>query len=286
LKKKAEPLVPQQIKRRRRLIEMPFEFFPKKKPVIAMAHIGALPGTPLYDAAGGVDKIVAAVLRDVESLQAGGVDAIMFGNENDRPYVFEAPAEGIAAMTAVVQAVKPALKVPFGVNYLWDPKASVAIGAATGAKFVREIFTGLFASDMGLWEPDCAGAARLRRNLGRADMKLLFNINAEFAHSLDARPIELRAKSAVFSSLADAILVSGPLTGEPAAQSDLRKVRETVKDVPVFANTGVNIDNVADVLSVADGIIIGTHFKVDGNTWNEVDGKRVKRFMDKVATLR
>ena len=42
-------------------------------------------------------------------------------------------------------------------------------------------------------------------------MKLLFNINAEFAHSLDERPIALRAKSAVFSSLADAILVSGPL---------------------------------------------------------------------------
>jgi membrane complex biogenesis BtpA family protein len=265
---------------------MPFEFFAKKKPVIAMAHIGALPGTPLYDAAGGVDKLIASVMKDVEKLQDGGVDAIMFGNENDRPYVFAAPLEGVAAMTAVVQAVKPTLKLPFGVNYLWDPKASVAIGAATGAKFVREIFTGLFASDMGLWEPDCAGAARLRRNLGRTDMKLLFNINAEFAHSLDGRPIELRAKSAVFSSLADAILVSGPLTGEPAAQSDLRKVRETVKDVPVFANTGVNIDNVADVLSVADGIVIGTHFKVDGNTWNAVDGARVKRFMDKVATLR
>jgi membrane complex biogenesis BtpA family protein len=265
---------------------MPFEFFARKKPVIAMAHIGALPGTPLYDAAGGVDKLIASVMKDVEKLQDGGVDAIMFGNENDRPYVFAAPLEGVAAMTAVVQAVKPTLKLPFGVNYLWDPKASVAIGAATGANFVREIFTGLFASDMGLWEPDCAGAARLRRNLGRTDMKLLFNINAEFAHSLDGRPIELRAKSAVFSSLADAILVSGPLTGEPAAQSDLRKVRETVKDVPVFANTGVNIDNVADVLSVADGIVIGTHFKVDGNTWNAVDGARVKRFMDKVATLR
>jgi uncharacterized protein len=151
---------------------------------------------------------------------------------------------------------------------------------------VREIFTGVFASDMGIWEPDCAGAARLRTNLGRGDMKLLFNINAEFAHSLDQRPIELRAKSAVFSSLADAILVSGPLTGEPAAQSDLRKVKDAVKTVPVFANTGVNLDNVVDVLSVADGIIIGTHFKVDGNTWNAVDGARVKRFMDKVAGLR
>jgi membrane complex biogenesis BtpA family protein len=258
----------------------------KTKTVIAMVHIGALPGTPLFDARGGLAKLIDGVAADIERLQAGGVDAVMFGNENDRPYVFKAPPEGIAAMTAVVQAAKPALRVPFGVNYLWDPLASVAIGAATGASFVREIFTGLFASDMGLWQPDAAGAARLRRNLGRDDMKLLFNINAEFAYSLDQRPIELRAKSAVFSSLADAILVSGPLTGQPVDQAQLRAVREAVANVPVFANTGVNIDNVRDILELADGVVIGTHFKRDGDTWNPVDGERVKRFMDVVAKLR
>ena len=257
-----------------------------KKVVIAMVHIGALPGTPLYDADGGLEKLIDGAAADIENLQAGGVDAVMFGNENDRPYVFKAPPEGIAAMTAVVQAVKGRLKIPFGVNYLWDPVASVAIGAATGASFVREIFTGLFASDMGLWQPDCAGAARLRRHLGRPDMKLLFNINAEFAHSLDERPIELRARSAVFSSMADAILVSGPITGQPVDQSNLRRVREAVDSVPVFANTGVNLDNVGDILGLADGVVIGTHFKIDGDTWKAVDPTRVKRFMDAVAKLR
>ena len=265
---------------------MIFEFLgQKKKAVIAMAHIGALPGTPRYDAKGGLSKLIDGVLADIEALQVGGVHAIMFGNENDRPYVFKAPPEGIAAMTAVVMAAKPALKVPFGVNYLWDPTASVAIGAATGAAFVREIMTGLFASDMGLWNPDGAGAARLKHNLGRDDMKLLFNINAEFAHSLDQRPIALRARSAVFSSLADAILVSGPLTGQSASRSDLRSVAEAITDVPVFANTGVNIDNVAEVLSLVSGVVIGTHFKVGGDTWKPVDGARVKRFMDVVDRL-
>ena len=68
-------------------------------------------------------------------------------------------------------------------------------------------------------------------------MKLLFNINAEFACSLDQRPIGLRAKSAVFSSLADAILVSGPITGQPADASDLHAVSAAVDEVPIFANT-------------------------------------------------
>lgn len=267
---------------------MIFDFFgTRNKAVIAMAHIGALPGSPLYDQDGGMDRLIDDVLSDVTKLQQGGVDAIMFGNENDRPYLLEATPESIAAMTSVVTAVKAELKVPFGVNYLWDPTASVAIGAVTGAAFVREIFTGVFASDMGVWAPNCARPSRMRRNLARQDMKMLFNINAEFAHSLDQRDIGLRAKSAVFSSLADAVLVSGPITGQPADASDLKVVAETLQgSVPVFANTGVNIDNVTDILSVADGCVIGTHFKVDGDTWNQVDADRVSRFMDKVNGLR
>jgi uncharacterized protein len=265
---------------------MPFEFLGRqRKAVIAMAHIGALPGTPLFDADGGVQRLIEEAGRDIENLQAGGVHAIMFGNENDRPYRFVATSEGVAAMTAVVASLKPMLNVPFGVNYLWDPLASVAIACATGASFAREIFTGLFASDMGLWRPNAADALALRRNLGRPDLKLLFNINAEFASSLDTRPIELRAKSAVFSSLADAILVSGPLTGHAVDASDLRKVRDAIPGTPLFANTGVRIDNVRDILAIADGCVIGTHFKIDGDTWKAVDGDRVKRFMDVVDTI-
>ena len=262
------------------------EPFTTPKPIIAMAHLRALPGSPGYDADGGIDAAIAAAAADIEKLQDGGVDAIMFGNEADRPYVLQAPPEGLAAMSAIVATLRPMLKVPFGVNYLWDPEATVALAVATGASFAREIFTGVFASDMGLWEPDCAAALRLRARLGRPDLKLLFNINAEFADSLDRRPIEQRAESAVFSSLADIICVSGPLTGQAVDHSELRRVKEALPETPVFANTGVNIDNVADILKIADGCVIGTHFKVDGDTWNQVEADRVRRFMDHVAALR
>lgn len=257
-----------------------------EKPVIAMAHLLPLPGAPLYDARGGIGAIIDAVRRDLQALQAGGVDGVMFGNEGDRPYVLRATPESLAAMTAAIAAVRDEIKVPFGVNYLWDPVATVALAVATGAVFAREIFTGVYDSDMGLWQPDAARALRLRHDLGRDDLKLMFNINAEFAAPVGDRPIEARARSAVFSSLADAILVSGPMTGQEVDQSDLRRVKDAVGSVPVLANTGCTIDNIADILDVADGCIIGTHFKIDGDTWNPVDRDRVARFMEVVARVR
>ncbi|MGI9500709.1 MAG: BtpA/SgcQ family protein, partial [Geminicoccaceae bacterium] len=154
-----------------------------KKPIVAMVHLGTLPGAPDYDADGGIDALVEAAAADIDKLQAGGVDAIMFGNENDRPYILKASPESLAAMSAIIAALKPMITVPFGVNYLWDPVATVALAGAAGASFAREIFTGVFASDMGV-QPDCAGALRLRSQLGQSDLKLLFNINAEFADSL------------------------------------------------------------------------------------------------------
>ena len=256
------------------------------KPIIAMAHVPPLPGAPLYDSKGGMNAIIDYVSRDIEALQAGGVDCIMFGNEGDRPYLLNATPESLAAMTAAVAAVKGLVTVPFGVNYLWDPVATVALAVATDAVFAREIFTGVYDSDMGLWRPDAAKALRLRHDLGRDDLKLLFNINAEFAAPLGDRPIEARAASAVFSSLADAILVSGPMTGQPVDQSHLRRVKDAVGETPVFANTGCTIDNIAEILATADGSVVGTHFKVDGDTWNPVDRDRVQRFMEVVARVR
>ena len=126
--------------------------------------------------------------------------------------------------------------------------SSIALGAATGAAFVREIFTGTYASDMGPWTPDAGKAMRYRDRLHRSDMALLYNVSAEFAYSLDQRPLPDRARSAVFSTIPDAILVSGQITGEAASMSDLEAVKKALPDTPVLANTGVKHATVADVL--------------------------------------
>jgi hypothetical protein len=256
------------------------------KPVIAMVHLGALPGSPLHDQAGGVDAILEGARRDLSALQKAAVDAVMFGNENDRPYELKVDTASTATMAYVIGRLRSEINVPFGVNVLWDPDATMALAAATGASFAREIFTGLYASDMGLWAPDAGRAMRYRNRLGRADLAMLYNVSAEFADSLDRRSLPDRARSAVFSSLADAVLVSGQITGEAAALSDLEAVKRVLPETPVLANTGVKHATIAEVLKVADGCIVGSSLKVDGNTWNAVDPDRAADFMDRARKAR
>ncbi len=262
------------------------QVFGTARPVIGMVHLGALPGAPLYDAAGGIERLVADARADLAALQAAGFDAVMFGNENDRPYEFDVDRASTATMAHVIGRLRDDIRVPFGVNVLWDPMSTVALAAAAGAAFVREIFTGTYASDMGPWTPDAGRAMRYRDRLGRRDCLMLYNVSAEFADSLDRRPLPDRARSAVFSSIPDAVLVSGQITGEAAALSDLEAVKAVLPDTPVMANTGVKHDTVADVLRVADGCVVGSALKVDGDTWNPVDPARAADFMARVRAAR
>ncbi len=260
--------------------------FGRGKPVIAMVHLGAMPGTPLYDTAGGVEAILRGAAADLSALQSAGVDAVMFGNENDRPYELKVDPAATATMAHVIGRLRDRITVPFGVNVLWDPMATMALAAATGAGFVREIFTGAYASDMGIWSPDAGAARRYAARLGAGEVATLYNVSAEFAGSLDPRSLPDRARSAVFSSIPDAVLVSGAITGEAARMEDLEAVKRVLPATPVLANTGVRHATIADVLRVADGCIVGSALKVGGDTWAAVDPDRARDFMDRARAAR
>ena len=251
-----------------------------EKPLIAMAHVPALPGTPLYDAAGGVPALVEHVQRDVDVLVDAGFDAVMFCNENDRPYELHGGPEASAVMARVVTECRPD-SIPFGVDYLWDPRIALAAAVATGASFIREVATGVWESDMGLWNTDAAALLRERRRLDASDLAIFMNIAPEFASPIGTRTFPQIAKSAVVSSLADVILVSGPMAGAGPEESMLREVRDAVPgEVPVLLNTGARAETIADMLRIVDGCIVGSSLKVDGHTWNAVDPDRARRFVD------
>jgi len=262
------------------------DLFGVTKPIIAMCHLRAMPGDPGYDPGKGVGWVIDIARADLEALQSGGVDAVMFSNEFSLPYVTKEDIITVATMARVIGELRTMLKVPFGVNVLWDPMASIDLAVATGARFVREIFTGVYASDFGLWNTSSGEGIRHQHAIHGQGVRLLFNIVPEAATYLASRDVADIARSTVFNTNPDGLCVSGITAGVEASASVLRKVKEAVPDTAVFANTGVRLSNVEEQLAVADGAVVGTTFKRDGHTWNEVEQKRVSAFMQKVRSLR
>ena len=72
-------------------------------------------------------------------------------------------------MARIIGELRAEIRVPFGVNVLWDPLASIELAVATGARFVREIFTGVYASDFGLWNTNCGEVVRHQQRVGAGD---------------------------------------------------------------------------------------------------------------------
>lgn len=262
------------------------DVFGVEKVAIGMVHLPALPGSPLYDSVGGMDLIRERTLSDLQALQAAGFDAVMFCNENDRPYVFSVGPETVSAMSAVIGGLRDMITIPFGVDILWDPRAALGIAHATGAAFVREIFTGAYSSEFGIWNTAPGEVLRYRHNIGADGVRILTNISAEFAAPLVSRPIDVVARGVELIALADAVCVSGPMTGASVDNSQLRAVHDAISGIAVFANTGVNENSVGDILSLVDGVIVGTSLKVDGITWNPIDMQRARRFMERVEMAR
>ncbi len=262
------------------------DIFGTIKPIIAMCHLEALPGDPAYDPNKGMEWVVDRARNDMLALQSGGVDAIMFSNERSLPYLTKVEPITTIAMARVISELSNELRLPFGVNVLWDAEASIDLAVATGAKFVREIFSGVYASDFGLWNTNSGAVIRHQYRVHGEHIRLFFNIFPEASAYLADRNIESISRSTVFNIHPDALCVSGVIAGVETDEQILRKVKKAVPDTPVFANTGVRCSNIEKQLQVADGAVTGTAFKRDGMIWNEVDTGRVTEFMDKVNEFR
>lgn len=250
-----------------------------------MCHLNALPGDPGFDQDAGLPGIIEWARRDLAALQDGGVDAVMFSNEFSRPYLTRVQPVTVACMGRIIGELLKEIRIPFGVDVLWDPYASLDLAAATGAKFIREVFSGVYASDFGLWSLDCGDIIRHQHSIGADGVRLLFNIVPEAARYLGERDVTEIARTTVFNLRPDGLCVSGLTAGAQTNLSILQQVKEVVGEVSVFTNTGVNLDNVEEQLKAADGAVVGTTFKVDGKFENHVDAERVNIFMQKVKMV-
>ena len=125
-----------------------------------------------------------------------------------------------------------------------------------------------------------------RARLGISHVKMLYNIVPEAAKYLADRDIAEIARTTEFNHRPDGICVSGLTAGSATDSQVLKRVKDATAHTPVFCNTGCNRQNGRQQLSIADGAVCATTFKVDGVFENPVDEARVRDFMDEVKDFR
>jgi len=258
--------------------------FGSETPLVGMVHLPPLPGAPRFD--GDRESLRGRALADAHALATGGMDALVVENYGDTPfYPDRVPPHVVAEMTAIARELGIAVDLPYGVNVLRnDARGALSVAAAAGGSFVRvNVHAGVRATDQGLLEGEAHETLRLRERID-ADVAILADVAVK--HSAPVADCNVRTVAAdlLERGLADGLVVSGPATGEPADCEDLEAVldvRDGVDpDVPVFVGSGVTGDNVDALVALADGVVVGTALKRDGDTTNPVDRDRVEAFVD------
>lgn len=247
--------------------------------LIGMVHLGALPGAPGYR--GDLDHVLAAAVRDAKMLEEAGFDAVMVENFGDAPFFpDEAPKITVAAMARAVAEIRRAVRIPIGVNVLRnDALAALAVAAACGAGFIRvNVLSGMMVTDQGPVTGRAADLARARSALA-PDVEILADVFVKHAVPSPGLSLEMAAADTFYRAGADALILSGAATGQAVDQERFRTVRSAVPQAPLLVGSGASADTIAELLTIADGAIVGTAVKVDGVTTNPIDPDRARRFV-------
>jgi len=263
-----------------------FRIFGTTKPVIAMLHAPPLPGSPRSVMS--FDRIVESVLKDAETLAAGGVDGFLVENFGDAPYFpRRVPAHTVSFLTALSLEVRRRFALPLGVNILRNDAASaLAVAAAVGAQFVRvNVYVGARLTDQGMIEGVAHHVLRYRKFLG-SDVRVFADADVKHSAPLASRDLSQEVEEIFSRGCADAVIITGAATGKQILLDDLKTAKGAAGGSAVIAGSGVDPKNAVAVLGVADAAIVGTALKRNGVVANPVDAERVRELMNVVKSLR
>ena len=251
--------------------------FSHTKSIVGVVHLPPLLGSPRPTSP--LSEIRARALTDARTLIDNGIDGIIVENYGDAPFFPDrVEAHTVAAMAIIINSLRDRHpEIPIGVNVLRnDANSALAIATVTNADFIRiNVHTGAMLTDQGVLQGKAHETVRYRSVL-RSDVKIFADVAVKHAVPLGQINLASIAQDTYYRGLADALIVTGAGTGESTDLKQLKIVKDAVPQGKVFAGSGVAINNLAETLQCADGVIVGTSIKRDGVTTNEVDPIRVR----------
>jgi hypothetical protein len=235
-----------------------------------------------------MEAVLERAQSEARALAAAGFDALLVENYGDAPfYPGAVPAETVAAMALAVERVRNATSLPVGVNVLRnDAAAALGIAAAAGASFIRiNVHTGAMLADQGWIEGRAHDTLRNRTQLG-LDVDILADVLVKHAVAPAGATLVDSARDTWQRGLADGLIITGTATGEPVAIEDIQALRGAAPEAPLWIGSGLTPANLADLLPLADGAIVGSSLRREGVAGQPLDSERIRTFIDAARQAR
>jgi membrane complex biogenesis BtpA family protein len=246
----------------------------------AMIAVLPLPGSPLYD--GDDQKVIDQALADLDVYKKAGVDSLLFENDHDLPYI-QPPLDekGIALMTKIVKQARERFGGPIGIQMLEAANiTSLEIAAEADLDFIRvEAFVFAHVGGSGIINGSAGKILRRRKELSAEHIKVFADVKKK--HGSHSLTIDLDIKDEIMQAeffLADGVIVTSQFTGINPDKDDLIKAKRATK-LPVLVGSGMTAENIPEYLPLADGFIVGSHFRRDGKFLEKLDPERLQAFM-------
>ena len=233
-----------------------------------------------------MSEVLERARADARALVEAGFDGIGVENFGDAPFFpDQVPPVTVAAMTRAADAVAQALPpgVQLVVNVLRNDAASaLAVAHAVGAAAIRvNVHVGARVTDQGILSGQAHRTLRLRREIGAELVAIWADVQVKHSGPLGpTRPFAEEVRECAGRGLADVLLVTGPATGTPVDPERLDAARVAAPGVPILVGSGVRAETVASLLERADGVVVGTSIKVDGETTAPVDPGRARALVE------
>ena len=262
------------------------EIFGRVRVLIGMIHCPAFPGSPRYRGAQ-MDDIYDQCMRDAQACLEGGLHGLIIENHGDIP--FSKPEdigpETTGFMSIVTDRIVRATGVPIGINVLANaPIPAFAVAMAGGAKFIRvNQWANAYVANEGFMEGRAAEAMRYRSQLRAEHVKVFADSHVKHgSHAIVAdRSIQELTRDLAFFD-ADGIIATGQRTGNSATIEEIEEIGAATH-LPLLVGSGVNKDNIREILERTNGVIVASSLKHGGVWWNPVDEKRVREFVSAAA---
>lgn len=213
-------------------------------------------------------------------------------NMHDLPYVKERQLgpEIVACMTRVGQAVRSIIpkEMPCGVQVLaGGNKQALAVAKACQFQFIRaESFIFGHVADEGYMDA-CAGELlRYRKQIDAEDVMVFTDIKKKHsAHAITSDVSLLETAKAAEFFHSDGLIITGTATGQETSPQEARELAGKLK-TPLLIGSGVTKHNVDQYFNEAQAVIVGSHFKRNGEWQEEICDQNVEQFVQRVKQLR